>query len=247
MPKLVPIEKNVKISQKIVEQLKRIILEGGLQPGDRLPTEKELSEQLHVSRPTLREALTVLEAIGFIEVHPREGSIIKSLVPRGIQEPILNMIEVDPLKVLDLFEVRRKIDSEGAAMATERATDAELEKIREYAEALEQQVGKGRSILDLEPSRLYQSTFLAIADATHNSIYAHFMKSIWTLLRGAFPYSRRKLRDIPNISDRLLQQYREIVEAVTQRDPPRARRAVSRHLVFVGDQLRKTLESNGTI
>jgi len=244
MAKLIPIEKNVKISQKIVEQVKRIIFEGGLQPGDRLPTEKELAEQLQVSRPTLREALTVLEAIGLIEVRPREGSIVKSLVPQSIQDPIQDMIDVDPMKVLDLFEVRKKIDSEGAAMAAERATEAELKRIQGYALTLEDRVEEMKSILELEPGKLYQKTFFAIADATHNSVYAHFMKSIWTLLEGAIPYSRRKLYDVPNISERLLKQYREIVDAVIQRKPAQARKAVIRHVDFVGEQLRKTIESN---
>lgn len=244
MAKLIPIEKNVKISQKIVEQVKRIIFEGGLQPGDRLPTEKELAEQLQVSRPTLREALTVLEAIGLIEVRPREGSIVKSLVPQSIQDPIQDMIDVDPMKVLDLFEVRKKIDSEGAAMAAQRATEAELKRIQDYALTLEDRVEEMKSILELEPGKLYQKTFFAIADATHNSVYAHFMKSIWTLLEGAIPYSRRKLYDVPNISERLLKQYREIVDAVIQRKPAQARKAVIRHVDFVGEQLRKTIESN---
>jgi GntR family transcriptional repressor for pyruvate dehydrogenase complex len=244
MAKLIPIEKNVKISQKIVEQVKRIIFEGGLQPGDRLPTEKELAEQLQVSRPTLREALTVLEAIGLIEVRPREGSIVKSLVPQSIQDPIQDMIDVDPMKVLDLFEVRKKIDSEGAAMAAQRATEAELKRIQGYALTLEDRVEEMKSILELEPGKLYQKTFFAIADATHNSVYAHFMKSIWTLLEGAIPYSRRKLYDVPNISERLLKQYREIVDAVIQRKPAQARKAVIRHVDFVGEQLRKTIESN---
>jgi GntR family transcriptional repressor for pyruvate dehydrogenase complex len=244
MAKLIPIEKNVKISQKIVEQVKRIIFEGGLQPGDRLSTEKELAEQLQVSRPTLREALTVLEAIGLIEVRPREGSIVKSLVPQSIQDPIQDMIDVDPMKVLDLFEVRKKIDSEGAAMAAQRATEAELKRIQGYALTLEDRVEEMKSILELEPGKLYQKTFFAIADATHNSVYAHFMKSIWTLLEGAIPYSRRKLHDVPNISERLLKQYREIVDAVIQRKPAQARKAVIRHVDFVGEQLRKTIESN---
>jgi GntR family transcriptional repressor for pyruvate dehydrogenase complex len=244
MKNLVPIEKNVKISQKIVEQIKGIILSGGLQPGDRLPKEQDLSEMLGVSRPTLREALTVLEAIGLIEVRPREGSIVRSVVPQSIQDPIQDMIEVDPSKVLELFEVRKKIDSEGAGMAAERATDEDLKTIRNYADQLEQCLKGKKSMLELEPSRLYQKTFFAIADATHNSIYAHFMKSIWTLLEGAIPYSRQKLLNVPNISRKLTQQYRQIVNLVTERKANLARRAVIRHLDFVGEQLREVTESS---
>lgn len=240
---LVPIEKNVKISQKIVEQIKGIILSGGLQPGDRLPKEQDMSEMLGVSRPTLREALTVLETIGLIEVRPREGSIVKSVVHQSIQEPIQGMIDVDPTKVLELFEVRVKIDSEGAAMAAERATENDLKTIANYAEQLEQQVKGKKSILDIGPSKLYQKTFFAIADATHNSIYAHYMKSVWTLLEGAIPYSRQKLLNVPNISKKLMQQYRQIVTLVTERKANPARKAVIKHLDFVGEQLRRVIES----
>ncbi len=242
---LAPIEKNPKISQKIVEQIKQIIFDGKLQPGDRLPTEKDLAEQLHVSRPTLREALTVLEAIGLIEVRPREGSVVKSVTSQSIQEPIHDMIEVDPSKVLDLFEVRKIIDSEGVAMAAERATDAEIRKIQGYARTLEERVKETTHILEPEPSKVYQKTFFAIADATHNSIYAHFMKSVWTLLVGAMPYSRRRLHDVPDVSDKLMRQYREIIDAVVRRNPTQARKAAIQHLNFVGEQLRKTMEAAG--
>jgi GntR family transcriptional repressor for pyruvate dehydrogenase complex len=243
MKSLVPIEKNVKISQKIVEQIKGIILSGKLQPGDKLPKEQDLSDMLGVSRPTLREALTVLEAIGLIEVRPREGSIVKSLVPQEIQDPIQGMIDVDPMKVLELFEVRKKIDSEGAGMAAERATDEDLKTIQEYADQLERLLDEKKSILEVELSRLYQRTFFAIADATHNSIYAHFMKSIWTLLDGAIPWGRKKLMAVPGISKRLTQQYREIVRLIVERRPNPARKAVTKHLDFVGEELRKAIES----
>ncbi len=242
MKRLAPIEKNVKMSQKIVEQIKDIILTGELQPGDRLPTEKELAVLLHVSRPTLREALTVLEAIGLIQVKPREGSIVKSILPQSIQEPIQDMIDVDPFKVLELFEFRKKIDSEGAALAAERATAKELKEIKESADTLERHMKEKKSILELEVAKLYQKTFFAIADATHNSIYAHFMKSIWTLLEGGIPYSRQKLLGVPNISNKLFRQYRQIVNMLLERKPAQARNAVAKHLDYVGEELRKTIE-----
>ncbi len=246
MTQMAPIKKNIKISQKIVEQIKEIIFSGGLQPGDRLPKEQDLSEQLNVSRPTLREALTVLEAIGLIEVRPREGSIVKSVVPQSIQEPIQDMIDIDPLKVFELFEVRKKLDAEGVALAAERATDEEIRMIGEYAKALEQMLGEKKSILDPEPGKLYQKTFFAIADATHNSIYAHFMKSIWTLLDGVIPYSRQKLFSVPNISVKLLRQYRLIINSLSERKPNQARKAVIKHLDFVEKQLQDVIKPLNT-
>ena len=238
---MVPVEKNVKISQKIVDQIKEIIFSGGLQPGDRLPTEKELAQNLNVSRPTLREALIVLEAIGLIEVRPREGSIVKSVVPQSIHDPIQDMIHVEPNKVLELFEVRKIVDAEGAAMAAERATDEELDAIRELAKRLAAEVADRKTILDLEVAKLYQKTFFAMADATHNSIYAHFMKSVWSLLAGAIPYGRQKLLYVPNISTKLVRQYNQIVDAVLDRKPALSRKLVFAHLAFVKKQLEQLI------
>jgi len=238
-----PIEKNMKISHKIVDSMKEMMLSGGLQPGDRLPREQDLCKMMQVSRPTLREALTVLEAMGLIEMRRREGSVVKSVVPRSFQEPIQDMIQVDPWRVLDLFELRERIESEGAALAAERATDTELELIRSYADELEQKLQSKRSILQLEPAKLYRKTVFAIADATHNPIWAHFTKSIWSLLEGAIPFSRQKLLDVPDIWDNLLHQYREIVEYVTERNPTEARNAVIHHLNIQRNQLRKIIES----
>ena len=243
MEGLGPIEQNVKISQKIVERIKDMILSGRLQPGEVLPKEHDLAKTMKVSRPTLREALIVLEAMGLIEVRRRTGSVVKSPVPQSFQEPIQDMIQVDPLQVLNLFEVREKVESEGAALAAERATDSDLEAIKKYANELEKVLEGNRSILELEPARLYRRTFFAIADATDNPIWAHFTKSIWTLLEGAIPFSRLKMMEVPNVAEEFHQQYREIVRYVTERKPDEARSAVIRHMSFAKEQLEMMIEA----
>ena len=242
MSDIAPIEKNVKISHKVVEQFKKLIAEGKLQPGQRLPTEKELAETLRVSRPTLREALMVLEAVGYIEIRPREGSFVRAMIPSPLREPVLNMLERHPEKIFELFEVRRRIDPDGAALAAERANDREIGQLREYLEEAKALVEAGRSIFSPEVAELYAKTFFRIAEATHNSIYAYLMRMLWTMVEGAFPYSREKLAFAPHIFGKLFKQYVFIVEAVVARDPAKARQAVARHLEFGEQELRRVLE-----
>ncbi len=242
MSELAPIEKNVKISHKVVEQFKKLIAEGKLQPGQRLPTEKELAETLRVSRPTLREALTVLEAIGYIEIRPREGSFVRTMIPSPLREPVLNMLERHPEKIFELFEVRRRIDPDGAALAAERANDRELTQLREHLEEAKALVDNGRSIFSPEVADIYAKTFFRIAEATHNSIYAYLMRMLWTMVEGSFPYSREKLAFAPHIYGKLFKQYVTIVEAIVARDPVKARQAVARHLEFGEHELRQVLE-----
>jgi DNA-binding FadR family transcriptional regulator len=242
MSEIAPIEKNVKISHKVVEQFKKLIAEGKLQPGQRLPTEKELADTLRVSRPTLREALTVLEAIGYIEIRPREGSFVHTMIPAPLQEPVLSMLERHPEKVFELFEVRRRIDPEGAALAAERATEREIAQLREGLDQAKALVATGHSILTPEVAEIYAKAFFRIAEATHNSIYAYLMRMLWTMVEGAFPYSREKLSFAPHIFRKLFKQYVAIVEAIAARDPAKARQAVARHLDFGEQELRRVLE-----
>ena len=242
MEELAPIEKNVKISQKVVEQFKKLIADGKLQPGQRLPTEKELAETLRVSRPTLREALTVLEAIGYIEIRPREGSFVRAMIPAPLREPVVSILERHPEKIFELFEVRRRIDPDGAALAAERANERERAQLGQYLEQVQALVASGRSIFSPEVADLYAKTFFRIAEATHNSIYAYLMRMLWTMVEGAMPYSREKLALAPHLFSKLLKQYVAVVEAVIAGDPARARQAVARHLDFGEQELRRVLE-----
>lgn len=243
-----PIEKNIKISQKVVEQVQRLITEGKLQPGQRLPTEKELAEALQISRPTLREALTVLEAMGHIEIRPREGSFVRATAPAGLGEPVLTMLESNPEKIFDLFEVRRWIDPEGAALAAERATDREIAQLQEYLERAKALVAAGHSIFSREVVDIYAKTFFRIGAATHNSVYASLVRMMWTMVEGAIPFSREKLAFAPRIFGKLFKQYVTIVEAVVARNPAKARRAMAQHLEFGEQNLRHVLaeETKGT-
>ncbi|MFQ5666828.1 MAG: FadR/GntR family transcriptional regulator [Candidatus Binatia bacterium] len=236
-----PIEKNLKISHKVVEQFKRLISEGKLQPGQRLPTEKELAETLRISRPTLREALMVLEAMGYVEIRSREGTFVRTMIPAPLPEPLVGMLERHPEKIFEVFEVRRRIVPEAAALAAQRATEREIALLQQHLEQAKMLVATGRSIFSPEVADTYAKTFSRIAEATHNSIYAYLMRMLWTVVAGAFPYSREKLSFAPRIFGTLFKQYVAIVEAIISRNPTKARTAAARHLDFGEQQLRRIL------
>ncbi len=236
-----PIEKNVKISHKVVEQFKMLIAEGKLQPGQQLPTEKELAQTLRVSRPTLREALTVLEAIGYVEIRSREGTFVREMIPTPLGGPIIKMLKQHPEKIFELFETRRRIDPQGAALAAQRASERELAQLREDLDRAKVLMASGHSIFSPEVADIYAKTFLRIGEATHNSIYAYVMRLVWTMVEGALPYSREKLSFAPRIFGRLFKQYVAIVEAILARNPTKARRAVAQHLDFGERELRRVL------
>lgn len=240
---LEPVERNVRMSQKVVEQLKRLIQEERLPPGQKLPPEKELAQTLGVSRATLREALNILEALGYVDIRPREGSVVRSRLPAEPVEQDAGLVRRNPDILFELFEMRRKVDAAGAAMAAERATAEERRKLAGYAEQMKLLTSGGRSIFTDEAGAVYIKTFFLIGRATHNMAYSHVMASAWTLVDGAVSYSRDKLVFVPAISRQLVRQYLRIVKAIIEGKPAQAERAVIEHIRFAETQLRRVLDA----
>ena len=112
----------IRISDEVASQIKTLITEGKLKPGDRLPPERELIKQFGVSRPSLREALNSLVATGFLEVVQGNRTVVKSLVSGKIFEPLDNLLKEDSNTVFELIEVRKAIETWNAYFAAKRAS-----------------------------------------------------------------------------------------------------------------------------
>ncbi|MDD2422403.1 MAG: GntR family transcriptional regulator, partial [Heliobacteriaceae bacterium] len=87
--------KTRKIYEEIVEQLRALIAKGNLMPGDKLPSERELSERLGVSRASVREALTALEVMGILDVRPGDGTFVRETNQSSIIEPLAWVLAVE--------------------------------------------------------------------------------------------------------------------------------------------------------
>ena len=91
------------VSDKIVEQLCSLIQEGRLTPGNKLPSERRLTDQLGVGRSSLREALNKLETLGYVEIKKRKGIFVKSIDSTLQLDPLKNMLQTDRLKIVQLY------------------------------------------------------------------------------------------------------------------------------------------------
>jgi len=118
-----------KISDEIIEQFKELLSSGELQPGDVLPTERQMAASIGVSRPPLREALKVLQAMGFIEIKPRNKIVVRSITEKQIKDPLTRFIEEDINKLFELLEIRKAMENWAAYMAAKRATKIDIERL----------------------------------------------------------------------------------------------------------------------
>jgi len=223
-----------RLYQEIADQIERLVGDGTFTAGERLPPERELAASLHVSRPTLREALIALELAGFIRIRKGAGIFVTE------SHPATHATELDiGPGPFELIEARLAFEGETAALAAERISDAELDALEAANATLEARTAHG-----LPGEEADWHFHQLIARATNNSAVISTVADLWSY-RTRMPMWRRLhsvIREIearPDWSDdrRAALDHRAIVAALRTRDPARSRAAMRDHL----ERVRKVL------
>jgi GntR family transcriptional repressor for pyruvate dehydrogenase complex len=228
----------VRLSDSIVVQIERLIMEGTLKPGDPLPPEREFAEHLAVSRPSLREALLKLEARGLVHVRRGGGYSVADVTAPTLTDPLVHLLQQHPPASFDILELRHGLEEMAAYLAAQRATAHDRDVLEErYAALVQADKGKGEPLANAETDLEFH---LAIADASHNVALMHVMRGLFNLLRTSTYRFRELIFSMRDGSDRLLHdQHRAIYEAVMKSAPETAREAAHLHLSFLEATLRE--------
>lgn len=214
-----------RLAEAVAAHLERLILEGVLRPGERLAGERELAERLGVSRPSLREALQLLEQRGLL-VTERTGSVVaRFLAP--MTEPLATLFAHDDRVADDFFEYREAVEAKAAALAAERASEPERAAIRAVIARMEAAGDdwEAEAEADLEFHAL-------IHEASHNLVMLHVMRGLAEMLRRDIFFSRRRLFSQPEVSAALLAQHRAIASAILAGDGAAAGEAMRSHVRY---------------
>lgn len=224
--------KTKKVYEEIIEQIKKLIVDGKLQPGDKLLSERELSEKLNVSRASVREAFSALEMMGVISIRPGEGSFVKQVSFEGMLEPLSFLLQVEIEDIMQLLEVRKILEVETAGLAATRGTSANLEALRRAVNNMMDEVLKGE-IGDAADADFH----FAIAAAANNPVLVKVMNTISDLMQHTFRTSRQKLFIIENMPMVLYNAHVGIYEAIASKNPNLARLRMREHLTMVEEVL----------
>jgi GntR family transcriptional repressor for pyruvate dehydrogenase complex len=214
-----------RLYQEIIQQVKAQVISGELAPGDRIPSEREIAEQLGVSRTAVREALIAMEVMGLVESRPGDGTFVRT--PRTEQqlEPLASLVVLEREKLTELYEMRRVMEVACASRAATRATPEQLVTLRGWLKQMEADLHSGE--LGEEADFRFH---LAIAESTHNSLLLHFMHTISAGLRQVMIASRQRLYRMDGMPELLLEEHRSIYAAIAAQDPERASVEMRRHL-----------------
>ena len=207
---LVPVARQ-KRSDVAVEQIKALIQSGELGPGDKLPTEREVSDQLNVSRTSVREALRALEALGIIEVRPGRGTFVRDSFAETLRGPGSIIIPPSLEEIEELVEVRTMFETRACVLAAQRALPEDIQAMQAAIDDMQ----RASSADDLAGLVLADTAFhRAIIGATRNSLLIRLEAA----LAHQLMHSRRMSLSTPGKPARSIRRHQLILEAIKARD-----------------------------
>ncbi|MFD1509585.1 FadR/GntR family transcriptional regulator [Lacimonas salitolerans] len=219
-----------KLSTAVTRQIEKLILRGILRPGERLPSERELSDRLGVSRPSLREAIAELQQKGLLATRAGAGIYVADVLGSAFSDALIRLFADHEEAVFDYVAFRRDMEGLAAARAARLASDTDLAVIQTIFDKMQ------AAHLKRDPAdeaRLDADFHLSIIEASNNVIMLHMMRSMYQLLQQGVFYNRQTMFRQRTTRDTLLDQHRAINDALQDRDPDAARAAVEAHLSYV--------------
>src|SRR5271156_55177 len=209
-----------KVYEEVAKQIERLILKK-LQPGDKLPSERELADMLRVSRGSIRDAIRSLELMGLVEPRQGAGTIVREISANSVVNPFANALKRRKELVSELLDFRKMLEPPLAARA---ATHASTEEVAEMEEILRRQEEKQRQgdAAVAEDTEFHYS----IALASDNSVVLKVIDILMDLLRD----TRARSLQVQGRPQKSLSGHRRILAAIKRHDGDAAKAAMRRHL-----------------
>lgn len=221
-----------KLYEGVANALAEAIAAGQYQAGQKLPSERELTEQFDVSRATVREAMIALAIRGIVEARHNAGVFVAHVPPPPAPAPDLD------IGAFELTEARKLFEGESAALAARCITDEEVDEL--YALLGDMKHDFEQDVMDDSADRDFH---FKIARATRNAAISLVVETLWDL-RYKAPLTREIFRRARTVGiSAFVDDHRAVVDALRDRDPAAARRAMQEHLSHVMEELLAATET----
>ncbi len=227
------------LTEAAIERIRRLIISGELQPGQRLPAEAELSTQVGVSRGSLREAVRALVSAGVLDVRRGDGTYVTSLTPERLLAGLGPAVEMmQDSSVLKLIESRRVIEPAVSALAAENATDQQIREMYRHLALM-------RESQSLEELVQHDTDFHhAVSLAADNVVLASILRGISSVTVRARVW-RGMLQ--ANARERTIAEHTAIADAIKGRQPRVAEAAALLHVSNIESWVRDRLEHGESV
>ena len=223
-----------KAPQQIISQIRKLILEGKLLPGDKLSPENKLMEQFNVSKQTLREALRALEFIGLIEINKGTagGARMVEMDSQIALELLANYLYFKKLSIHHLNEARKVMVPYAAGIAAESMSDKEKDLLKNLIEQAKKEYADGLTTDAFNSDLMFHCV---IANSTKNPLIMLIVDFIESLMAD----TKSKIQPNKKMLNSIVDAHERIYEAIAKKDPERARKEMCRHITEVEDYMLK--------
>jgi GntR family transcriptional repressor for pyruvate dehydrogenase complex len=225
-----PQTEQVRVCDQIALHIEKLILNGSLQTGERLPSERVLASRLCVSRSSVREALQKLIAKGLLTSKRGGGTWVSKSFGTSFSDPLLALLETYPKAHIDLLKYRATIEGDAAHCAALYATEEDRQLLTErFYDLMQKNQEEDHEAEGIADARFH----LCIAKASQNMVYYHLMKGLFELNKKRIITNIGGVFKDTGLGHILAQQHKAIYEAIMDRKAIKAREASQTHLNFV--------------
>lgn len=217
------------LSEKVAEDIRKMIYENNLNPGDKLPNEIEMSKIINVGRSTIREAIKILVSTNVLEVRRGCGTFVSDQ-PGVVKDPLGVTFMTEDDLLLHFFEMRLILEPQMIELAILRGTKEDIKNIEKAYHEVEELIRAGLNHADADIH-----FHNAIADATHNPIMQRIMPIINDGIIGGYS----KTKDNPETSSIVLQHHQRIMEALKKKAVKEAHDAMTEHILWGYNRCKK--------
>lgn len=212
----------VRLSEQVASRIEALILESHLRPGDKLPSERELSAAFGVSRPVVRESIKLLEERGLVAPHSGRGAFVTDPGWRNVTSSLNVAYQMQACTTGDFHEARWCIESYTARLAAERATEEDIDRMASAIRVMDSSLGTPAQFMAADAE-----FHAALAASTHNPLFAAMAQPLVEMImklghvafsHGGFPERHRK--------------HWLLLECIKARDPEGAEAMMHEHLVL---------------
>jgi GntR family transcriptional regulator, transcriptional repressor for pyruvate dehydrogenase complex len=221
------------LRDRAADQILDMLISGGLNPGERLPPERELCARLRVSRTVVREALNLLEARGLISIEHGRGAVVSGGNTDAVRDTLGLILRVRPKVLWELLEMRKILEVEIAGLAAERATEEQVQAMRTQLERMLASIDTPNGYVDADVE-----FHAVLARAARNEVLLTMLEPIVDLLRASRRVSASRR---PGSALRALGEYEEILRCVEVGDTEGARREMRAHLANTAKDIEAVL------
>ncbi len=226
--------KKTRIHEEVVTQIHDLIREGKLKAGDQLPSERELAETFKVSRTSVREALRALETQGLIVSRTGMGNFVADLPIESLVAPLAKLLIQEKDALADIFEMRKLIEPHIASLAAQRATHADIERMKRILDKQSDAVDRGETGVEADAELHF-----AIGQATQNQALEKLVSGLMELLS----HSREESLQTSDRRRASIEAHQEILSAIERHDKRQAQKTMLHHIERVEENVLSSRKS----